>query len=123
MHARTTSRIFPSGLFLAALLMAMALNAQQMGVPGQTTPYPRNGQGHAAVERNPACQRILSECSRLGFIKGQWKEDNGLYKDCFDPVVRGGTPTRDGKPVSVPVSQSDIQSCRAAARHHNKQVP
>jgi hypothetical protein len=73
---------------------------------------------HAAAERNPACQRILSECKRLGFIQGQWKKDNGLWKDCFDPVVKGnGSATRDGRPISVPVSPSDVQACRAAGGH------
>ena len=47
----------------------------------------------------PACQSIIAECKSLGFIVGQAKEDNGLWKDCFGPVVKGGgTPTRDGKP-------------------------
>ena len=123
MHARATSRIFASALFLAAVLMATALSAQQMGVPGQSAQYPKGGQGHAAVESNPACQRILAECERLGFIKGQWKQDNGLYKDCFGPIVSGrGSPTRDGKPINVPVNPSDVQACRAAAGHHNRQI-
>jgi hypothetical protein len=76
---------------------------------------PRVGQNQAAAEHNPACQRIISECKRLGFIQGQWKKDNGLWKDCFDPIVRGnGSATRDGKPISVRVSSIDVQSGRAA---------
>jgi hypothetical protein len=54
----------------------------------------------------------------LGYIQGQWKKDNGLWKDCFDPIVKGGgTPTRDGKPMNVPVSPSDVQACRATQGH------
>jgi hypothetical protein len=35
-------------------------------------------------------------------------------KDCFGPVVKGGTPTRDGKPINVPVNPNDVQACRLA---------
>jgi hypothetical protein len=104
-------------------MMVADVTAQTVARPStsgisQQTQSPRGGQNHAAVESNPACQRILSECRRLGFIQGQWKKDNGLWKDCFDPVVKGsGTPTRDGKPISVPVSSSDVQACRASEGH------
>jgi len=64
--------------------------------------------------RNPGCQRIVAECKKLGYIAGEWKQDNGLWKDCLDPVVKGSTPTRDGKLMTFPVSPGDVQSCRAA---------
>jgi hypothetical protein len=76
-----------------------------------------NGQGHGEGHR--ACERILEECKRLGFIKGQWKKDNGLYKDCFDPIVQGtGNTTREGKPINVPVSQQEVEACREFKHHH-----
>jgi serine/threonine protein kinase len=64
--------------------------------------------------RNPGCQKIVAECKKLGYIMGEWKQDNGLWKDCLGPVVKGGTPTRDGKPMTVPVNPGEVQSCRAA---------
>jgi serine/threonine protein kinase len=67
-----------------------------------------------SFSRNPGCQKIVAECKKLGYIVGEWKQDNGLWKDCLDPVVKGSTPTRDGKPMTVPVSPGDVQSCRAA---------
>ena len=76
----------------------------------EQTELPESGHEVAKVE--------FAECRNLGFIDGQWKKDNGLWKDCFDPVVKGGQATRDGKPISVPVSQSDIQACRGAAGQH-----
>ncbi|HEX8813898.1 MAG TPA: hypothetical protein VF753_00205 [Terriglobales bacterium] len=98
-----------------ALIMAVNLSAQtstHTTMPGQT------GGTHPAqarAESNPACQKILAECKNLGFVDGQWKKDNGLWKDCFDPVVKGtGQPTRDGKPIRVPVSESEIQQCRTS---------
>jgi hypothetical protein len=127
MGRRMTSRILISGAFFASVII------QQGDVTAQTMPHPstigtspqtqpsKGGQYHAAVENNPACQRIIGECKKLGFIPGQWKKDNGLWKDCFDPVVKGGGgATRDGRPISVPVSPSDVQTCRAVAEGHHR---
>jgi hypothetical protein len=111
----TASRIALWGLFLASITLGANVAAQM--TPGQTTPRPVPT-NHGGLENNAACQRIVSECRRLGFIQGQWRKDNGLWKDCVDPVVRGGTPTRDGKSINVPVSASDVQACREAAEHH-----
>jgi hypothetical protein len=99
-------------------MLALAVLPLIIGVSAaQTTPVPRGGQNHAAAEGNPSCQRIISECRRLGFIQGQWKRDNGLWRDCFDPVVKGGTPSRDGKPIEIPVNAEDVQACREAIGH------
>jgi hypothetical protein len=120
----TTGAILTSGVFLASVVIGAGGTAQTMAyaqISGASpqTQVPKSGQNHASAEGNPACQRILSECKKLGFIEGQYKKDNGLWKDCFDPVVKGGgSPTREGKPIRVPVSASDVQSCRAAEAHH-----
>jgi hypothetical protein len=114
MSRRTTSRILISAMFLVSVMIGTDVTAQ-------TVAPPRGGQNHAAAEQNPACQRIISECKELGFIPGQWKKDNGLWKDCFDPVVKGGgNATRDGEPINVPVSSSDLEACRAAVVHHKQ---
>src|SRR5271167_1286044 len=116
MGRRTTVRILISGAFLMSIMIVVEATAQTMAHPSTSgtssqTQASRSAQNHSAIESNPACQRILSECKKLGFIQGQYKKDNGLWKDCFDPVVKGGgSPTRDGKPISVPVSPSDVQA-------------
>jgi len=124
MDRRTINRILISGAFLVLVMIGAEVAAQTMPRPstgGMTPQTQTKGGNHSAIESNPACQRIIGECRRLGFIPGQWKKDNGLWKDCFDPVVKGGgTPTRDGKPVSVPVSPADVQACRAAEGHHKQ---
>jgi hypothetical protein len=107
------------GVFLFAAVMAANLSAQtstHTSMPGSATTGQsgKMSQTQSKAEGNPACQKILSECKNLGYIEGQWKKDNGLWKDCFDPVVHGGQPTRDGKSEHVPVSQSEIQECREA---------
>jgi hypothetical protein len=72
-----------------------------------------NGEVTVAKKTIP-CQHIITECKTLGFVAGQYKTDNGLWKDCFNPVVKGGKATRDGSPITVPVSASDVQACKAA---------
>ncbi|HXR16770.1 MAG TPA: hypothetical protein VN777_11280 [Terriglobales bacterium] len=118
-----TLRILLSSVFLVSVILAADVAAQMTPSPAtggapQTAPHKGGQNMVAAAEQNPACQRIIAECKNLGFIPGQWKKDNGLWKDCFDPVVKGGgSATRDGKPISVPVNGSDVQSCRAAVSH------
>lgn len=127
MSRRTVSRILMLGSFLLSVMMGAEVMAQNLPIPstsgmGQQTHPAKGGENHSAAEHNPACQRILSECKRLGFIQGQWKKDDGLWKDCFDPVVKGnGDATRDGKPIHVPVSASDVQACRASEGHHRQE--
>jgi hypothetical protein len=126
MGTRTIRGTLISGALLMSVMIGVDVSAQTMAYPSTSGTSPqtqasRSGQNHAAVEGNPACQRILSECKKLGFIEGQYKKDNGLWKDCFDPVVKGGgNPTRDGKPIRVPVSQNDVQACRASEGHHKQ---
>ena len=122
MGKQTIIRILVLGTFFVSVMSGVNAAAQTTGlpptvVPGQQTQIHRGGQNGAA-QHNPACQRIIGECQKLGFIQGQWKKDNGLWRDCFDPIVKGsGGATRDGKPISVPVSESDVQACRASESH------
>jgi len=124
MNIRTISRILVSSTFLASVMIGVNAMAQatRPAIPGTTPQVPPKGAtstkaAQNAAQRNPDCQQIVEECKKLGFIVGQWKVDNGLWKDCFDPVVNGGKPTRDGKPIEVPVSQNVVQQCRAAREH------
>lgn len=113
-----------AGAFFALTLAGASAFAEETApVPPSNSSSGTQHEHHhknSATEQNAGCQHILAECEKLGFIKGQWKKDNGLYKDCFDPVVKGGTPTRDGQPISVPVSAADVQSCQAAHEAHHK---
>ncbi len=124
---------FYTALAVVAITSGLALIAQPSfaqttagtgtsGAAGGTGGH-HNGQKNGGGKGEHACKRILEECEKMGFIKGQWKKDNGLYKDCFDPIVKGtGNTTQDGKPIKIPVSQGEIDACREAkAHHHDKQ--
>jgi membrane protease subunit (stomatin/prohibitin family) len=121
MNKRKISGLFISSMFVIAMMAGVEMRAQNATPPsnaaGQQAKANKAAQNHSAAQTNPSCQKIVAECKNLGFIVGEWKQDNGLWKDCFNPVVKGGTPTRDGKPISVPVSPNDVQACRAAQGH------
>ncbi len=102
--------------YVAAALMLFGAHPVRAQAAAGTSPGGGGAKDIAkAAMHTPACQSIIAECKSLGFIVGQAKEDNGLWKDCFGPVVKGGgTPTRDGKPINVPVNPNDVQACKAA---------
>jgi len=128
MNRRTIGRILVLGTLFALVMVGVNAMAQatRPATPGTVQQAPPKGAtatkaAQNAAQRNPACQQIFNECKNLGFIVGQWKIDNGLWKDCFDPVVNGGQVTREGKPIQVPVSPSVVQECRAAREHKGAQ--
>jgi hypothetical protein len=93
--------------------LAQAPTAANLMPPAGGKNQSSNGEVTIAKKTLP-CEHIITECKKLGFIAGQYKADNGLWKDCFNPVVKGGSPTRDGAAITVPVSASDVQACKAA---------
>ena len=131
MQKGTINRILLLGTAFAlgtAGVSALAQTTTRPVNPGMTQPnhqattQPNHQAVKNAAQSNPSCQHIVQECEKLGFIVGEWKQDNGVWKDCFDPVVHGGNPTREGKPIHVPVSQNDLQSCRAAVEQHHQKA-
>lgn len=124
MGRRTSGPILVSGMFLLLVVIAADVTAQTSAAPpssGGPHAQSPNVARHRVAFGNPACRRIVNECTQMGFIEGQWKKDNGLWKDCFDPIVKGGgSPTRYGKPIDVPVSSSDVEDCRAALESHHR---
>ncbi len=116
------SRLLVSGLFLVSMMVAVEVTAQTASNPshGNTTQQAKANPDNAKqIKANPACERILNECKKLGFIEGQANKDNGLWLDCFWPVVKGTNSTREGRHINVPVSEADVNTCRAVAEAHN----
>jgi hypothetical protein len=105
----------------ARLALAQAApNANKTSAPANNTSTAGKEMQQTA-QNTPQCQHIIVVCKQLGFIQGQYKIDNGLWKDCFDPVVSGkGGATRDGKPVTVPANPSDVTACHAALAANKK---
>lgn len=66
-------------------------------------------QGKKADGPPKPCKQIEQACRNAGFIKGDWKKGDGLWRDCVDPIVQGQTnvpgatkplPSVDGKVVA-----------------------
>jgi len=65
-----------------------------------------NKSDHGAPDE---CKQIAEACRKAGFIKGDWKKGDGLWRDCVNPIVQGKTsvpgatkplPAVDGKLVA-----------------------
>jgi hypothetical protein len=57
------------------------------------------------------CEQIVQACSSAGFIKGEFKEKKGLWRDCVDPIVQGKT-VQTAIPLPT-VDPSVVSACRA----------
>ena len=117
-------RLFVSATALSFTFAAADAGAQTLATPltGLTNEASQTADGEvseggrrrSAAQQSPACRRILKACKQAGFAKGQAKQDKGVRKDCFDPIVKGtGSPTLNGKPITVSVNPQDVQACAA----------
>jgi hypothetical protein len=66
-------------------------------------------QGHAPGP----CQQIAKACKDAGFIPGDWKKGDGLWRDCVDPVVQGQTNVPGATKPLPTVDPSVVAACKA----------
>jgi len=86
---------FRKMLFFAALSFGSAIAlAQSKGAPGP-------------------CNQIAAACSKAGFIKGDWKKGDGLWRDCVDPIMQGKTNVSGGTKPLPSVDANLISQCKA----------
>jgi len=72
--------------------------------------FAMSAQAHTSI---PSCEQIKTACESAGFVKGQAKEGNGLWRDCVDPIMRGTTqPKKAGKPLPQ-VDATAVSDCKA----------
>lgn len=69
---------------------------------------PKNVVSACAVNKTSACQTVRDACESAGFVLGQKRSKNGLWSDCFEPLVRGEIPVRSPRVPSAVLAQ-----CRA----------
>ena len=59
------------------------------------------------------CMKIAEACKAAGFVKGDWKKGDGLWRDCVDPIVQGlVAPPGATKPLPI-VDATTIGACKA----------
>jgi len=59
------------------------------------------------------CENIIEICKAAGFIQGNAKKGDGLWKDCVVPVIQGKrSPPQATKPLPI-VDSATIAACKA----------
>ena len=59
-----------------------------------------NKSDHGAPDE---CKQIAEACRKAGFIKGDWKKGDGLWRDCVNPIAQG-------RPRGVPGATKPLPS-------------
>ncbi len=60
-----------------------------------------------------ACKEIAEACKKAGFMKGDWKKGDGLWRDCVDPIMQGQTSAPGATKPLPSVDANVIAACRA----------
>ena len=90
---------FQKILILAALSLCSALALAQgkkdeRGVPGP-------------------CKQVEQACKNAGFIPGDWKKGDGLWRDCVDPIMQGQTSVPGATKPLPSVDAKAVADCKA----------
>ena len=70
---------------------------------------------YAGGVKAPHCKTIIETCKKAGFIAGDWKNGDGLWAHCVEPIL--GRPVGQKRPpmkagLTVPtVAAADVQAC------------
>ena len=59
------------------------------------------------------CKEIANACRNAGFIKGDWKKGDGLWRDCVDPIMQGKSSAPGGTKPLPTVNASLVSACKA----------
>ena len=59
------------------------------------------------------CKEIADACRSAGFIKGDWKKGDGLWRDCVDPIMQGKASAPGATKPLPSVNPGLISACRA----------
>src|SRR5438067_2418594 len=71
-----------------------------------------------ANDENPGkaqgpCKQVEKACEGAGFIKGDWKKGDGLWRDCINPIMQGQTSVPGGTKPLPSVDSSVVAACKA----------
>jgi hypothetical protein len=59
------------------------------------------------------CKEIANACRSAGFIKGDWKKGDGLWRDCVDPIIQGQASAPGATKPLPRVDASLVSACKA----------
>jgi hypothetical protein len=77
-------------------------------------PLANADESHGPKSHPPGpCQQIAAACKNAGFIPGDWKKGDGLWRDCVDPIVQGVTTVHGATKPLPTVDPSVVSACKA----------
>lgn len=88
------SRKFSHFLVLTLLVSISAFAAENPGKP------------------SGPCQQIAQICKNAGFVAGDWKNGDGLWRDCVDPIVQGSATVPGAKKPLPTVDPTLVAACK-----------
>ncbi len=59
------------------------------------------------------CKAVEQACRNAGFIQGDWKKGDGLWRDCVDPIMQGTTNVPGATKPLPSVDAKAIADCKA----------
>ncbi len=96
---------------IAASVLSMPALAQNSQNPA-TTPS-STAQGARGKKGPGPCKQIEDACKNAGFIKGDWKNGDGLMRDCVNPIMQGVTNVPGATKPLPSVDAKAIADCKA----------
>ena len=74
------------------------------------------GKGGQPPPTEPNCLAVYNACSGAGYIVGDAKEGNGLWRDCVTPLMTGNPPPKPPPagvtlPAKTPQLAQQIATC------------
>ena len=69
----------------------------------------------SAQDKGPpnACKQVAQACQQAGFVKGDWKKGDGLWRDCVDPIMQGQTSVPGATKPLPAVDAKLVADCKA----------
>ncbi|MEO5968571.1 MAG: hypothetical protein ABIQ95_01485 [Bdellovibrionia bacterium] len=64
-------------------------------------------------KKHGPCKEIREACTKAGFKKGDWKNGDGLFRDCINPIMQGVTTVPSGKLPLPSVDAAIVAACKA----------
>jgi hypothetical protein len=90
------------------IIAALSLTSINFSMAASTDTHPDKDQ-----HREGPCRKIKEACLAAGFKQGDWKNGDGLWRDCIDPIIQGVSTVPGGTKTLPKVDPADIAACKA----------
>jgi hypothetical protein len=94
-----------------SIVMVSALFAGTVAPLSADTPV--NSASKPIEAKQGPCEQIVQACKSAGFVVGDFKEGNGLWLDCIDPIMNSAAQPPKAKIPLPHVSPNTVGACKA----------